>query len=64
MEKMREVLGLGFDDQRMEAIMELYRPILYEIAKLRDLDLKDMYPATHFDPTTHYHQKLESDPRP
>jgi hypothetical protein len=54
MDTMREISGLPFDDGRFAELVEKYRPILREIEKLRSLELKDVHPVIHFDPTVAY----------
>jgi hypothetical protein len=58
----REISGLPFDDQRMAILLELYRPILREIEKLRNLELKSIYPGIYFDPTIAY-SRSEAKPK-
>lgn len=49
-----EDLGLPFDQARIEYLEAKYRPILDEIRKLRQVELKEIYPAVFFDPTIAY----------
>lgn len=54
MDEVREFSGLPFSDERMLALLRAYRPILREIEKLRQLELKDVHPAVRFDPLIPY----------
>lgn len=56
-----EVLGLPFDEARRQYLLDKYEPILSEIKKLRDLELKDTCPAIFFDPETAYKKAKGSD---
>lgn len=55
-----EDLGLPFDRERIEYLTAKYQPILNEIRKLRQIDLKETYPAVFFDPTVAYRTDTES----
>lgn len=48
----QELAGTGFEAERFDANLEVFRPILAEIRKLRQLDLAEVHPAVLFDPTT------------
>lgn len=45
-----EAIGLDLDAQRRSVVLAAFRPIAAEIAKLRSLDLGDVYPAVVFSP--------------
>ena len=45
---------LPFDDARLKELKEKYAPILDEIKKLREIELKDEHPAIFFDPAVAY----------
>jgi hypothetical protein len=47
-----EAIGLDLDPERRSVVLEAFRPIAAEIAKLRSLDLTSVYPAVVFSPTT------------
>ncbi len=54
MDLLKEISGLRLDDERMGKVLEAYRPVLKEIEKLRQLDLRDVHPAVLFDPSQPY----------
>ncbi|TAM90213.1 MAG: hypothetical protein EPN41_02010 [Candidimonas sp.] len=43
-----------FDDARIRELKEKYAPILNEIKKLREVELKEVHPAIFFDPAIAY----------
>jgi hypothetical protein len=45
-----DVIGLALNETERAALLESYRTIATEIAKLRSLDLTDIHPAVVFDP--------------
>jgi len=45
-----EAIGLDLDTERRSVVLAAFRPIAVEIAKLRSLDLGDVYPAVVFSP--------------
>lgn len=49
--------GMSLDDERLQALLAAYAPILEEIAKLRELDLRDVHPAVVFEPTAAYRMR-------
>ena len=55
-DQLRALLGVPFDDARLDALLEVFAPIREEIEKLRSLDLTDVHPAVVFDPTAAYPQ--------
>jgi hypothetical protein len=54
-----EDLGLPFDTKRIRYLEDKYRPILDQIRKLREIELKDVYPAVFFDPMRPYKEDME-----
>ncbi|MDB5764599.1 MAG: hypothetical protein JWQ21_3594 [Herminiimonas sp.] len=48
---LQKISGTDFTQERAEANLHAFQPILSEIRKLRELDLADMHPAVIFDPT-------------
>lgn len=54
MENLRTLSGIKLDDDRLEEVIDAYRPILNEIEKLRTFNLKSTYPAVHFSPLSAY----------
>ena len=46
----KDVIGLDLDETERAALLEVYRSIAAEIAKLRSLDLTDIHPAVVFNP--------------
>jgi hypothetical protein len=49
-----QVCGTPLEPQRLRALLADCRPILDEIARLREVDLADLHPALIFDPTAPY----------
>jgi hypothetical protein len=45
-----DVIGLDLNETERAALLQSYRTIATEIAKLRSLDLTDIHPAVVFDP--------------
>ncbi|AJY51622.1 hypothetical protein KO116_03151 [Halomonas sp. KO116] len=54
MDTVRTLAGIQLDDERLEHVINAYRPILNEIEKLRTLNLNSTYPAVHFSPLAAY----------
>jgi len=50
----RDILGVELDAARLQEVVDAYRDIAAEIAKLRELDLTDVHPAIVFEPTAVY----------
>ncbi|MFZ6644475.1 DUF1028 domain-containing protein [Undibacterium sp. TJN25] len=48
---LQTISGTDFTQDRVEANLHAFRPILAEIHKLRELDLANIHPAVIFDPT-------------
>jgi hypothetical protein len=46
--------GTPLDAQRLQEVLAAFAPILEEIARLRELDLRDVHPAVIFEPTAAY----------
>lgn len=46
--------GTPLDNDRLQAVLAAYAPILEEIARLRTLDLRDVHPAVIYEPTAPY----------
>jgi hypothetical protein len=46
--------GSPLDAERLREVLAAYAPILDEIARLRELDLRDVHPAVVFEPTAVY----------
>ncbi len=46
----KDVIGLDLDETERAALLDAYRTIAGEIAKLRSLDLSDVHPAVVFNP--------------
>jgi hypothetical protein len=46
----KDVIGLDLDETERAALLDAYRTIAVEIAKLRSLDLTDIHPAVVFNP--------------
>ena len=49
-----QLSGSPLETERMQAVLEAYAPILEEIARLRNLDLREVHPAVIYDPTAPY----------
>jgi len=50
----RHLLGLELTPDRLEEVLGVYRDILKDIERLRELDLTDVHPAIVFEPTAPY----------
>jgi len=50
----RHLLGLDLAPDRLEEVLGVYRDILKDIERLRELDLTDVHPAIVFEPTAPY----------
>ena len=50
----RHLLGLELAPDRLQEVLSVYRLILMDIHKLRELDLTDIHPAVVFEPTAPY----------
>ena len=50
----RHLLGLDLAPDRLEEVLSVYRDILKDIERLRELDLTDVHPAIVFEPTAPY----------
>ena len=48
------VFGLSLERDRLDILMRELEPILAEIAKLREIELRDLDPAVIFEPETSY----------
>jgi hypothetical protein len=46
----KDVIGLDLVETERAALLDAYRTIAVEIAKLRSLDLTDIHPAVVFNP--------------
>lgn len=49
--------GATLASERLRQVMAEYAPILEEIARLRELDLRDVHPAVLYEPTAVYRRK-------
>jgi hypothetical protein len=49
-----KITGSPLATERLQELINEYRPILFEIAKLRALDLTAVHPAIVFEPTAAY----------
>jgi len=54
-----DVMGLELTPERRAVVLEAYRDVLAEIAKLRTLDLTDVHPCVIFEPTAPYRLPTE-----
>jgi hypothetical protein len=46
----KDVIGLDLNETERAALLDAYRTIAVEIAKLRSLNLSDIHPAVVFNP--------------
>ena len=56
---LQTISGTDFTQERVEANLHAFRPILAEIRKLRELDLADHHPAVIFDSTAPWRRSNE-----
>ena len=53
----RDIIGVTYTPERLEANLATFRDILREIELLRQLDLADVHPAIVFEPTAPYRRQ-------
>lgn len=53
----RDILGVVFTPERLQANLMAFDDIRREIEKLRQLDLTDVHPAILFEPTAPYRRE-------
>lgn len=51
------ISGTTLASERLRQVVAAYAPILEEIARLRELDLRDVHPAVLYEPTAVYRRK-------
>jgi hypothetical protein len=55
----KDILGVHTTPERLQENLALFRTILAEIQKLRELDLTDIQPAVIFEPSAAYRKERE-----
>ena len=50
----KDILGVDFTPERLDANVQAFEDILNAIRKLREFDLTDVHPAVVFDPADGY----------
>jgi hypothetical protein len=54
---LEQLSGASLGNERLRQVVAAYAPILEEIARLRELDLRDLHPAVLYEPTAAYRRK-------
>lgn len=54
LELLERLSGTTLGSERLRDVIAAYAPMLEEIARLRELDLRDVHPAVIFEPTAPY----------
>ena len=52
-----DILGVDLPPDRLDEVLDLFRSVLDEIRKLRELDLTDVHPCIIFEPTVAYRKE-------